>query len=131
LDETLARMRRFTAELLDGSETKYHLQFDENIKNRKLNMEQRRDVFLMYKEIMNNIYKHADADEVWIKVHLENNELRLYIRDNGKGFVLNAATHRNGLKNIYHRAGKWKGKVAIDSKTNEGTVIDISVPLRE
>jgi two-component sensor histidine kinase len=130
LENTLARMRRFTAELFDSSDTKYNLQLDEGTKIHKLNMDQRRDLFLMYKEILNNIYKHAHADEVWINVHLMNNMLRLNIRDNGKGFLVNAATHRNGLKNIYHRTSKWKGDIFLDSKEGKGTVIDIRIPLK-
>jgi signal transduction histidine kinase len=131
LEDTLARMRRYTAELLDGSGTRYHLNFDENIRDRKLNMEQRRDVYLMYKEMLNNIYKHANAQEVWINVHVLNNELDLKVRDNGKGFKANNLSHRNGLKNLYHRTHKWRGKIRIESNNQQGTTIDISVPLSE
>ena len=130
LENTLARMRRFTAELFDSSETTYHLQLDEEIKIHKLNMDQRRDLFLMYKEILNNIYKHAHANEVWINVHLVNHMIRLNIRDNGKGFLVNSASHRNGLKNIYHRTSKWKGDISVDSKEGKGTVIDIRIPMK-
>ena len=131
LEETLSRMRRLTAELFDGSEIEYHLQLDETVQGIKLNMEQRRDTFLLYKEILNNIYKHANASKAWITVKLNGQNLHLNIRDDGKGFNVNMITHRNGLKNIYSRAGKWNGQVDIESYEGAGTEITISLPLTE
>jgi signal transduction histidine kinase len=129
LEETLMRMRRFTAELFDGSDKEYHLQLDESIRGRKLNMEQRRDAFLMFKEILNNIHKHAEADKIWITVKLADNNLILRVKDNGKGFEESKLSHRNGLKNTYKRAMKWNGKANIRSKEGSGTEIDILLPI--
>ncbi|MCB0686575.1 MAG: hypothetical protein KDC53_08620 [Saprospiraceae bacterium] len=131
LEETLARMRRYTSELFDGSNIKYHLHIDEKFKSRTLNMEQRRDIFLMYKEILNNICRHADAQEVYIEVHLITSVLRLSIKDNGKGFLRTNNSHGNGLRNIEQRTRKWKGTISIDSKFNHGTAIEITLPLKE
>ena len=48
LPETMARMRRYAAELFDNTNVSCHLQLDER-GHRKLSMEQRRDVYLIYK----------------------------------------------------------------------------------
>src|SRR5438876_11163484 len=61
MEEILLRMRRYAAELFDNSKTSFQLNLDETVTGKKINMEQRRDVYLIYKESMNNILKHASA----------------------------------------------------------------------
>jgi ligand-binding sensor domain-containing protein/two-component sensor histidine kinase len=131
LQETMARMRRYAAELFDNSETNCHLKLDENAGNKKLSMEQRRDVYLIYKEALNNIHKHAWANNVWIEVIQNQNHLYMQIKDDGKGFNSNLKTHRNGLKNLRSRVEKWNGKIHIHSEENKGTAIEIKIPLRD
>jgi signal transduction histidine kinase len=129
LEQTVARMRRYAAEIFDGANIHYSLQLDEHFAQRKLNMEQRRDCFLLFKEVINNIYKHADAREVSIRVWLEGNQLHMTIEDDGKGFDPTQVTHRNGLKNMQHRIGKWKGQLQIQSTPGKGTHTSLSFPV--
>jgi ligand-binding sensor domain-containing protein/two-component sensor histidine kinase len=129
VQETVERMRRFAAELFDQSSVRCHLELDDTIHGKKMNMEQRRDVFLMYKEMLNNVYKHADAATTWIVVKLKKNILHLDVKDDGKGFDSTAVTHRNGLKNLYQRSARWNGTVRIASQPGKGTAIHISLPL--
>jgi ligand-binding sensor domain-containing protein/two-component sensor histidine kinase len=131
LQETIARMRRYAAELFDNSETDCHLQLAENSGNKKLSMEQRRDVYLIYKEALTNIHKHAYAKNVWINVEQNQNHLFMQIKDDGKGFDTNLVTHRNGLKNLGSRVEKWHGKIQIRSEENKGTNIEIKIPLKD
>lgn len=129
LDQMVARMRRYAAEIFDAAGIDYVLQFDEQFAHRKLNMEQRRDFFLVFKEAVNNIYKHAHARKVHIRVWLNSNQLHMKIEDNGKGFDISALTHRNGIRNLQQRAEKWKGKASIASLSGQGTTIDIHFPI--
>ncbi len=128
LEETLARMRRYAAELFDAGNIKYHLRLGEEVSGKRLDMEKRRDVFLLYKESLSNIYKHAHASEVWISSNVENGKLYLRIKDNGQGFDTTKTTHRNGLKNIANRIKKWKGKLDIKS-SNAGTQLTMELPV--
>ncbi|WP_276481831.1 two-component regulator propeller domain-containing protein [Paraflavitalea pollutisoli] len=129
LDQTVARMRRYAAEIFDGSNIGYSLHLDEQFAHRKLNMEQRRDCFLLFKEVINNIYKHAEARNVVIKVWLDGNQLHMTIEDDGKGFDTRQTTHRNGLKNMQQRVNKWKGQLLIASATSKGTRTSITLPV--
>jgi ligand-binding sensor domain-containing protein/two-component sensor histidine kinase len=131
LQETMARMRRYAAELFDNSEINCHLQLDENAGDKKLSMEKRRDLYLIYKEALNNIHKHAGASNVWVDVVQNHNSLSMHISDDGKGFNTTTITHRNGLKNLRSRVEKWKGKIQIGSGSGKGTQIDIQIPLKE
>jgi two-component sensor histidine kinase len=129
LEQTVARMRRYAAEVFDAANIAYSLQLDEQFEKYKLNMEQRRDCFLIFKEAINNIYKHANAKRVEIKVWIEKGHLYMIIRDDGKGFDTTTVTHRNGIKNIHNRIEKWNGTITMNSVKGEGTVTKVNFPL--
>jgi two-component sensor histidine kinase len=122
--ETFSRMRRLAAEIFDNSSTAYSIKLDEQAGMIKLNMEKRRDIFLIYKELLNNIHKHSGANEVSIDMWFREQKLIMSISDNGKGFNKNVQTHRNGLKNLNIRVNRWNGSMAIDSG-EVGTTIKI------
>jgi two-component sensor histidine kinase len=130
IGQILARMRRYASEIFDGANTRYEFQADINSSRKKIPMDQRRDFFLVFKESINNIYKHADASQIHIHVSMRAGLLTLRIEDNGKGFDTQAVTHRNGLKNIRFRVEKWKGRVDIHAVQGGGTTIFIEFPLR-
>ena len=128
VDEITARMRRYAAEIFDGTSILYTINTDENLLAEKLPMEKRRDLFLLYKEAVNNIHKHAMATEVTINVKSKNNNLLMQIIDNGKGFNVQQSTHRNGLKNMQQRMQKWRGVFTVQSTPGNGTVLKIILP---
>jgi signal transduction histidine kinase len=129
LEQTVARMRRYAAEIFDAANITYSLQLDEQFERYKLNMEQRRDCFLIFKEAINNIYKHANAKHVQIKIWIEKSRLHMTIQDDGKGFDITTVTHRNGIKNIRNRIEKWNGKITLLSVPGQGTVTRVHFPL--
>jgi len=129
LEETVARMRRYAAELFDAANISYDLQLDPAFEEKKLIMEQRRDLYLLYKEAVNNIFKHAEAKQVTIKIAIEHNQLVLTIKDDGKGFETGKESYRHGLKGMNERVKKWKGKIEIESAVNEGVSIQIRLPV--
>jgi ligand-binding sensor domain-containing protein/two-component sensor histidine kinase len=129
LQQTVARMRRYAAEMFDGANISYVLHFDEQFEKYKLNMDQRRDCLLLFKEAINNIYKHAQAKNVVIKLWVDRNVLYMEIKDDGKGFDTSKVTNRNGLKNMHSRIEKWKGSVHITSAEGAGTYTEVRFPL--
>lgn len=127
--QIFSRMRRYAAELFDNSHVTCHLNLNEGDGAMKLNMEQRRDLYLIYKEALNNIYKHALAKNIWIDAQLQNGKLYLKIKDDGRGFDPTAKTNGNGLKNIAARVGRWKGITNTYSSVGNGSVLEIIMPL--
>jgi len=125
-EETFSRMRRYAAEVFENNNILYHLKLDEQVGTAKLNMGKRRDIFLIYKEILNNINKHAEATEVNIEMCFKEKKLMMTICDNGKGFDKSKQTHRNGLKNLARRIACWKGSLIIDAD-DKGTRIKILI----
>lgn len=129
LHEISARIRRYAAELFDARNIRYELQMDPQIATKKIMMEQRRDLWLIFKEALNNIQKHAAASFVSIALFLENENVRMIIKDDGRGFDTSRPTERNGINNIKERVKRWKGSVDIRSGNGLGTTILIGMPL--
>ena len=89
--------------------------------------ELRTDFYLVLKEAVNNIVKHARCTCCDIYVLQKGRHLSMSIKDNGKGFdVSTAGQHRNGLTTMQYRAKKLKGHITINSKPGSGTELILS-----
>ena len=129
MEQIVTRMRRYAAEVFDNDNILYTLHLDERLIHKKPGMELRRDVYLIFKELLNNIYKHAFAKKVTIEIVSGRRNLQIRIEDDGIGFDPQKAVNRNGLKNILSRVNKWKGSYTLSSLPGKGTTIQIILPL--
>jgi len=86
----------------------------------------RRNVFLVLKESLHNIVKHAKGSEVTIQFTV-NDFLTMIISDNGIGLNANKKTSGNGLLNMHKRAASMNGHLQVDQL--DGTHIRLQVPL--
>jgi two-component sensor histidine kinase len=125
-ENIMVRMRTLAAEFSEASNCKLHLDFDENLNHVKLNMEDRKNFYLIYKEAINNIAKYAGCRSVWIDMKLDQNVVALTIRDNGKGFDAANTTNGNGLFNMNKRAQMLKGRLTVASRIGEGTTLQLT-----
>ncbi|HZX59814.1 MAG TPA: two-component regulator propeller domain-containing protein, partial [Mucilaginibacter sp.] len=126
-EQMAARMRRYAAELFESSNISYKVDFDEKLLHKKLHLEQRRDIYLIFKEALNNIYKHAQATSVTISLKTDHRYFKMTVDDNGLGFDPGQLTARNGLKNIRTRATNYKGTFTIESKKGIGTTLSVTM----
>ncbi|WP_439585763.1 ligand-binding sensor domain-containing protein [Dyadobacter bucti] len=126
-DEVFIRMREYAVQFLETKGYMLHFDFDENLHRTKLDMEKRRDFYLIYKEVLNNIAKYANGNNVWISVQQRNSVIELLIRDDGLGFEVNAVrSSGNGLTNMNYRAASLKGTLRIVSEPGAGTTIHLT-----
>ena len=125
-EETFSRMRRYAAEVFENNGAQYSFTLDEHFETTKLYMGKRRDIFLIYKELLNNVHKHAGATKVDIDLRFSDHQLNICIKDNGSGFDQQRPTERNGLKNLSKRVAYWKGKLAIETGPG-GTLVQITI----
>ena len=94
----------------------------------QLSSEERRNIFLVIKEATHNIVKHANAQQVELRIHLAKGLLNVHIHDNGGGIPGNAqAGMGNGLRNMAKRIEALRGKLAITG--GNGTTVQLEVPL--
>ncbi len=129
MQRIVARMREYAASILEPKEIGIEFSIDENIYDLKLDMETRRDVFLIFKEAVNNSAKYSHCSEIKIRINFENKKLTINISDNGKGFDVQKADSGNGLGNMYKRAEALHGTISINSEEGKGTHISLIVPV--
>lgn len=94
----------------------------------KLSMDLRRDLYMIFKEAINNIAKHSNCSAVKIVFNIQRNEIVLRIEDDGIGFEAAEQINGNGLANMKTRVEKLKGDFRIESISNKGTNITILIP---
>lgn len=148
LSDLIQRMRFFAEELLDAQDIDYQFIAPERLRDIALGADVRRDVYLIFKECVNNLARHARATEVVIKINPDSENLIIEIEDDGCGFVVpessasagdfspNANNNGgsngfggNGLRNIRRRAKNFGGAFLVDSEKGKGTRIVLKIPL--
>ncbi len=120
------KMRRFALEISEPKDIKCHFDFAESLSLRRINMDRRRQIYLFYKEVINNAIKHSGCENLYLSFRQERTTKRLVIRDDGRGFDENEVEKGNGLTNMRRRASDMHGDLRISSRPGGGTVISLS-----
>ncbi|MBP6022323.1 tetratricopeptide repeat-containing sensor histidine kinase [Ferruginibacter sp.] len=128
LENMVIRIREYVSQTLESKNITTIINIDEQVLHKTLDMSQRRDFLLIFREAVNNIAKYAAASKVQIQLEKNNNDLLLKISDNGKGFDTTQITSSNGLKNMRSRAAALKGTLNIESENANGTTITLTIP---
>jgi signal transduction histidine kinase/ligand-binding sensor domain-containing protein len=129
LDNLLLRLKDVAAELLRQQGITYTFYFPEQELLQSLPMNFRRNLLLIYKELLHNVIKHAQATHVDITLTKTDGCLILKLADNGVGFDVKAVKNGTGLKSMQTRAAELKGKLEIASRPGEGTRVTLAVKL--
>lgn len=91
----------------------------------------RQNIFLIFKEGINNIVKHASATKCKVALSVDQNTFRMSLADDGVGISdaeASAKSHRSGLKNMYQRAQDLQGELQVVGKISAGTIVSLLVP---
>lgn len=123
------KMQRVATDLLESKGIKVNFKSQELFETMKLGMEGRKNLFLIFKEAINNISRHAGCDEVTITLRLHDNQLLMKIEDDGKGFVVTKSAFGNGMDSMKHRANQIGGILRIESNAEKGTKVILDVDL--
>lgn len=130
LSSLIARMTRYASELFEAKLISFKFDIPEAVEGVKLSMEQRRNIYLIFKESINNLVKYSKCTEAFVGIGFSKGHLHLTIRDNGIGFDPAAPTDRNGLRNLKDRAHHLKGRIDIQSTVGMGTSIQLQLPVQ-
>ena len=118
-----ARMREFATGVLEAKDIDFSFRVDEPVLDIKLDMEQRRDFFLLFKEAVNNLAKYSQCRHAKIEIAINGPFLTMKIEDDGIGFDVNNADSGNGLTNMRKRAANIGGDLRINSLPGKGTTV--------
>jgi two-component system, NarL family, sensor histidine kinase UhpB len=121
------RIERFAYEICSSKNIEAVIQLG-GLEKVKLTMEQRKNIYLILKEAINNAVKYSGTGKIEVTTSAAHKELVLQVKDFGKGFDSTIVKKGNGLDNMQHRAKELNGRLDIDAAAG-GTVISIAVAL--
>ncbi|HEX6181071.1 MAG TPA: ATP-binding protein [Chitinophagaceae bacterium] len=122
-ENVLQRMNRFASEILEAKNIALDFKCDEALSTVKLTMKQRKNLYLFFKEAINNAAKHSDAKKISVNIFQKDHYVEMIIEDDGKGFDTNQTFHGNGMNTLKKRVDELGGYFNIQSQINEGTVL--------
>ncbi|WP_194777995.1 tetratricopeptide repeat-containing sensor histidine kinase [Pararhodonellum marinum] len=129
LEQLLSKMQEFAGEILEPKGISYAFEVDEHVKGIKLDLDKRRNLFLIFKEAVNNVAKYAESKYLQVKLEVNQGSLSLMLKDDGKGFDMATIKKGNGLSNMHQRAELMGGNMSIESLPNLGTSIHLQAPI--
>ncbi|MDQ2746365.1 MAG: PAS domain S-box protein, partial [Acidobacteriota bacterium] len=129
LGELTGKMRRFASDVFAARNIAFTFDAPNLDDEFALGANLRREVFLIFKESVNNIVKHSKCQTVEIKMTVENSEIRLGLHNDGAGFDVDKITDGHGLVSMKQRAKGLGGTLEINSGKLTGTTTTLIAPL--
>jgi len=129
LSDLILRMRRFAGDTASAANIEMDFNADGERADLKLGPDLRREVYLVFKEGLNNLMRHSGCSRAEITIKNFDRSLELTVRDNGSGFDAERAADGNGLTSMKRRATRLGGTLEIRSSRDQGTVVRLLVPL--
>ncbi len=130
IERIILRMKELAAEMLEPNEIAYQLNFDNQLTQLDIPMQDRRHLFMLYKEALNNLIKYAGCKNAFLSIQVIDKNLMMKIEDDGIGFDM--ANHKpgNGLINMQQRADEMKAELIITTAPGKGCSIVLRYPLK-
>jgi signal transduction histidine kinase len=97
--------------------------------NGELTGDEERAVYRLVQEALNNVVKHAGAEQVFVRTRTANDAIDVEVRDDGSGFD-SARSPGRGLLGMRERVEMLGGTITIDSRPGQGTTVGTTLPLR-
>jgi signal transduction histidine kinase/ligand-binding sensor domain-containing protein len=138
LTDLVRRMRRFASETLPNRDIElvFGAPPDAETGRVRLGADFRREVFLIFKECVNNVLKHSGSTRAVVELRVRHGRLHVSVRDNGRGFAAAGSNGDadglggHGLASMRRRAESLGGALEVVSADGAGTALTLSVPFK-
>jgi signal transduction histidine kinase len=127
LRDLVRRMRRHAEDIFTTRDIALEFRAPDADEHLKLGVDVRRDLFLIFKEAVNNVARHSRCSSVKIDFRADGSELLLQVSDNGEGFDPAIESEGQGLMSMRRRARTLNGTIEIVSRAGAGTTIRLRV----
>jgi len=138
-EDLLWRMKDLTSDLCSANGIACSVDAPQEMDSVLLSETMRKNVYLIFKETLNNIVRHAQAKSVSMRVEIVNGMFEMVIQDDGVGFITDEAARvlvaeghsvrGHGLRNMTTRAEEMGGTLTILSTPGKGTTVGLSVSM--
>lgn len=126
VNDLYTQIKEFGEDLFDQTGIEFNSESNVDLKGNKiLPLHHKRQVILIFKEVMHNTLKHSGANTAAFKLIKSNGQIHFQFSDNGRGYTLNGHNTGFGLKNVKRRSQLLNADLKIAS-TGSGTSVDLS-----
>jgi signal transduction histidine kinase len=126
LEDAILKMKDFGVKLFEAKGIDVQMSVSKEIGNINLQPDIRRNLLLIFKEMVTNVAKHSGASNVTVEINIERSDhhdktMIIKVEDDGIGFNVNKVYDGSGLKNLKARSDSINGEFRIISNENLGT----------
>jgi ligand-binding sensor domain-containing protein/signal transduction histidine kinase len=122
------RMRRFANDLFGARDIECTFRSSSTDSDIKLSADARRQIYLIFKESVHNVVRHASCTRVSIEFGVGNSQLWLRVSDDGRGAAISDGMGGHGLSSMVQRAEVLGGTLSVDSEAGRGTTVTLTIP---
>jgi two-component system, NarL family, sensor histidine kinase UhpB len=126
--EMTRKMRQYAEETFVPKDVAVKFDAPAGGANIKLSMDIRRELFLIFKEAVNNAARHSGCGKIELDFHVSQGRIFLQIADDGRGFEPASEFEGNGLANMKARAEKIGADFQVESAIGRKTTIKVRLP---
>jgi signal transduction histidine kinase/ligand-binding sensor domain-containing protein len=131
LERLIGYLSHHSAEFLSSTSIRLTQELPELATEQIVNSDVRHQLFLSFKEALNNAVKHSGATEIKLRIRLDQQMLSISVEDNGKGFDVPAAEGKGeGLTTLRSRLVPLGGSCRLESAPGKGTRVILELPLQ-
>lgn len=123
VDELVTRLKQYAIPVTNASKIETIIKADSKVNSRQLTKEEKRNIFLICKEAINNSIKYSNASQIEVSITAGGKKIQVVVADNGKGFNVDEVKSGYGLKNMQYRAGQIKYRLTLTSAQDKGTQV--------
>ena len=121
------RVEQFISPIASAQDIRFEKFIDPSLADRMLSKEEKRNLYMIIKEALNNSVKYAEASVISLRLEKQGSDkYSIIIHDNGKGFDVDAVKRGNGLNNIAYRSKQIRYALAIDGAPGKGASISLA-----
>lgn len=129
LAHVVQRMNSYAERLADARECALRFEVQDGIAAQHLGMTQRKNLYLIFKEALNNAVKYSACKNLLIELRKDGPGFLLRVADDGIGFEVDLKRTDNlggnGLGNMRRRAAEMRGKLQVRSAPGKGTTVEL------
>src|SRR5262249_44860334 len=125
------RMRHFASDVLTARQIDFHFRTPDEEQDIKVGSNVRREVYLMFKEGINNLVRHSRCGKADIEFRVDTDSLILRISDDGRGFDTAQSVNGHGLMSMMERSESLGGRLELSSAPGKGTALTFRIPLHQ
>jgi len=131
LDNLTNYIFQYAQEYFQNTAVRCRLDLPARVPDLPVSTEERHNLFMAFKEALNNVLKHAGATEVRIGLSVRGDKVAISVTDNGCGFLVNGSPScGNGLVNMRDRLKQIGGAMTFESTPGSGTKVEMEAPLK-